>query len=93
VGQDSEDEIFGVDLEDKADAITSKEEFLEFLDLLIQEVKDDPEYNVRRTAAFLAVARSNLIATSKIPISTIDFPEQPTWSWVARLLIAGSFEN
>ncbi len=84
------DEEFFDDLEER---ITSNEDFLEFLEELIQEVKDDPEKHIRTLTTFLDIMHRRLKLASRIRIDAIDFPDEPSWSWMARLFVVASFDN
>ena len=87
---DEMDEEFFDDLEDR---ITSNEDFLEFMEELIQEVKDDPEKHMRKLTTFLEIMQSRLKLASRTRIDAIDFPDEPSWSWMARLFVVASFDN
>ena len=94
---DEDDSVGGIyEINRAADNVQTKQEFLDFLDMLREEIVKDREAEKRFQLEFLSVVVGELKFCQKfscIENETIDFPDNPDWNWLARLFLVGAFEN
>ena len=95
--EDEEDEdlleLYKLDI--KAASVASCRDFIEFLEMLNEGVLEDDEADERLQSDFFDNLRRKLnfyLSTPQLD-HLIEVPEQPDWSWMARLFIIGAFEN
>ena len=81
-------------IKNRAEAVSSNIEFLEILGDLLQEVERVPELRDKDLETFLTIVHENLeVAAERPTLSNIELPDQPSWSWLARVFIMGTREN
>lgn len=94
-GEDNEEHLGLYEIENKANSVASCKDFIEFLDMLKKEVMDDDEVDTRMQLEFFDNVRRKLNFYNELPQydHLIEIPDQPDWSWLARLFLVGAFEN
>lgn len=86
----SEDEFVG----SVAKRVSSKDEFLELVKLLAKNVEEFEEFGERSAVEFLTVIYEKLeFAREFSGVEDIELPDEPSWSWLARLFVVGALDN
>lgn len=92
---EDEEDLGLYEIDNKAANVTSCQNFIEFLEMLNNEVLEDDEARERLQLEFFNVMRRALNYSRKFPDKDVDIeiPDEPDWIWLARLFIIGAFEN
>ena len=94
-GPDEADDPEAFDeLDRMIDNVRTADDFLDFVDALVEEMWQDKEFRERTAVTFLTVlSRKQRLWRSIQTPELIRVPEQPDWQWLAEVFETAAFEN